>query len=248
MVRALPVQFRLGFGRNALILLIAVLTAFAPAAQGNVIFEHDFEGIVGDGNFVNTWGPEFTPPLDANGFVGGHTLNPATSGASANWLSPVPAQLDTSFGVLFAGAATTASGLAPLALDTVYTLSFTQFRRDDIAGTDVRVRIFGDLLGADPNFIFAEDTFAAVTTTDTFVDRSISFTTPGPGSFIFQDLVDFGDTIAIDFTGGAGNGGANQVAIDNIRLTAVAVPEPSSAAALFGLGGLVVWRRRRTKK
>lgn len=225
--------------------LIAAFVAVVHPAYGDVIFEHDFEGIIGDGQFATTWGPEFSLPPNASGQPVGNTLNPATSGSSAGWLSPVPAELGTSFGTLFRGGTATASGLAVLAPETTYTLSFTQFRRDDNPGSSVRARIFSDSLGS--SFVFSEGSFDAVTTRDTFVERSLSFTTPDSNAFIFTDLFAVNDTIGINFTDLTDNGAINQVAIDNIRLTAVAVPEPSSLAVLLGLGGFVGWRRRRIK-
>lgn len=51
----------------------------------------------------------------------------------------------------------------------------------------------------------------------------------------------------IEFTGGAtstGTGGGHETLVDNIGITATVVPEPS-AIALFGLGGLALFLRRR---
>ena len=74
-------------------------------------------------------------------------------------------------------------------------------------------------------------------TDDQFNDFSVSYTATGAESQIGEDM-------KITFWGQNDAGGQQFVPFDNVRLTAVAIPEPS-AALLGGLGLLFLARRRR---
>ncbi len=204
---------------------------------GGVIFSEDFESTgVADGTFAPTdWPTTAFSPLSPVG--GGNLLNPPGTGSA--WLNPVPAELGEVFAVLHSGATATADLTDTFAPDTTYTLTFTHFRRDDLAGDEVTAKILTagglELASAD---------FAAIALTDAYAIRELSYTTSGVGP-------ELGQAIRLQLIDSSGGGNIPQAGIDNISLTASAedgeIPEPATMALLglaaCGLGGYV--RRRR---
>jgi len=211
--------------------------AFAGSANAGTIFSEDFEGwdgttdvVSGGGNGIftaTTWGnlTSFTHTADTN------LLRP--SGSSA-WLNPVPAALGTTFAMMHSSNTATADLTDTFADNTTYTLTFTHFRRDDVAGDSVTAQIMN---GAS---VLATDTWAAVTATDTYETRTVSWTTNGGG--------EVGQNIRIQLIDASGGGVTPQAGIDNIDLDATLIPEPSTfALAAIGLLGLLACGRRRRR-
>lgn len=208
--------------------------ALATSANAAVIFTEDFEGWDGttglagtfsDGSFTNTTWANSAFTLDN----GGNLLRPNPT-ASA-WLNPMPAELGTTFAVIHSGSTATADVGVNFLDNTVYTLTFTQFKRDDTADESITA-----LIATTGGSVLQSDTFAAVGVNDTYLTRTVTWTTNG-GAEVSQG-------IRIQFVDPTSTGTSPQVAIDNIALDAIAVPEPSTAA-LLGLGGLALLRRRR---
>jgi len=198
-----------------------------------VVFSEDFEGTgLADGTFTSgSWGPQFTG--------GSNLLNPAATGPTAAWLNPVPPLLGEIFGTLQAGGTATANLTDAFVDNTTYTLSFTHFKRDDLVGDAVTARI----IDANTGSILASNVFPALTTDDTFLTRTLSYTTSGG--------FELGHAIRLQFYDANGGNNYQQAGIDNISLSAATVaviPEPATMCALglavLGLGGYVRKRRR----
>lgn len=206
---------------------LALSTTASNAAE---IFSEDWESTgIADGTFDGGagWaGSAFT--LDVNNR--GNLLNP--NGTGNGWLNPVPSELGEIFATLHSGGTGTADLGAVFVDNLTYTLAFTHFRRDDLAGDSVTARIM--TTGGD---ILASEAFAAVTTTDTYETRTLVWKTNGG--------TELGQNVRIQFFDA--NGGPNniQAGIDNITLTAV--PAPAALPAGLMLLGFAAMRRRRTK-
>lgn len=137
---------------------------------------------------------------------GANLLKPTTSGSP--WLDPVPAALDTTFAVLHSGISATITLTETFANNATYELSFTHFSRDDtgIVSPDA---ITAKILAADDTELTSQE-FPAVTTTDTYETRTLSWTTAS-GSEV-------GQAIRIQFLDANGGTTLQQAAIDNILL------------------------------
>ncbi|MGJ3243806.1 MAG: PEP-CTERM sorting domain-containing protein [Opitutales bacterium] len=194
------------------------------------VFSENFESTgVADDAFTNDWdGPNGTPFSLTSG--SGHLLNPAGTGNA--WLNPVPSALGEIFAALHSGGTAEANTGQTFTAGLEYTLTFTQFRRDDWSGNPVEASI-GDSDGP-----LASVDFPAVTATDTFITRTVDYT---------ATIEDAGRDIFLRFVDSDGGTSLNQVAMDNIELTAV--PEPASGTtALIGLSGLIALAMRRRGK
>jgi len=206
--------------------IVGVATALALSASVShaaPIFSENFEDDnIAAGAAPQGFGNQFNASTQTS-----NVLNPGGGNA---WLSPVPAGIGT-FGVLFNEAEATVDLVDTFEDNMIYTLTFTQFRRDDIQGDEVtaEIRTTGGM-------VLKSESFAAITDTDTFVTRTVQWTTNG-GSEV-------GEAIQIALIDPTVGGFTPQVALDNITLDE-AVPEPGSLA-LLGLGGLLIARRRRS--
>jgi len=86
------------------------------------------------------------------------------------------------------------------------------------------------------NALSATDIVASTISRGTFVDFTTSFTTGASGPLIGQGLYPF---IGYFHDGNAG------VSVDNVRLDAIAIPEPTGAALILSASLLTMRRRRR---
>ena len=68
-----------------------------------------------------------------------------------------------------------------------------------------------------------------------------TFTTVGQAN-----ISGIGNSLTLTYTAGPNNGGSEPFAFDNVRVSGSVIPEPTSAA-LLGLGGLAMCRRRRRR-
>lgn len=118
-----------------------------------------------------------------------------------------------------------------LQANTLYTLTVAVGNRKDL-GSGQNGGIISLYNGTDPNGTLLAVSPDFMAPAGTFQDLTITFTT---GSTVSGDL-----TISLKQTTTA-----NNTAFDNVRLTAVAVPEPSTFALLPLLGGAFFFRRRR---
>lgn len=208
---------------------LGALLLSVSARAATIIFNEGFESTgVADAAFTSDWdGPNGTPfSLDA--VSKGNLLNPAASGGTSSWLNPVPLALGNIFAVLHSGGTASANTGQTFTVGQTYTLTFTNFRRDDQPGDAIRASI-GNSAG-----VLASADFAAVAAFDTLVAREVSYT---------ATLADAGQPIFLRFldtTGGSATSG--QAGIDNIQLSVI--PEPSTAL-LGGLGALCLLIRRR---
>ena len=157
-----------------------------------------------DGTFTKTGWPNTGFTISQGS---ANTLRPASASA---WLNPVPQDLGETFGVLHAGASATADVDKAFSANTTYTLTFTQFRRDDLAGAAVTAMI----LTADGTEL-TRDTFPAITAKGAVETRKLVYTTSADGPEI-------GRNIQLRFVVTTGGGIQQQVGIDNISLDAIA--------------------------
>lgn len=209
-------------------LLACTITAGTVKAQ--VIWSEDFEGTgINDGSFsiTSTWGGTFSG-ADSSG--NGELLNDTSD--SSGWLNDPGNVTGNIFATLRNGSIREANTGQVFTDNTLYTLSFTHFRRNDLVGDEARVEI----TAADGTVLVGQ-TFASVSSVDTFVTRTIMWTTNGGteiGQGIFIKAID-PDT----------EGNTIQAGYDNFSLSALAVPEPSTALLfLLGAAALIGLRRR----
>ena len=208
----------------------------AASANAATIYSEDFEALstINGGNIASDGVSSYTLAgwAETSDFTflgeGANLLRPGPSGNG--WLSPMPSELGTTFATLHAGTTATIDLDEVFLANTTYTLTFTNFRRDDTGGSGITGRI------ATASGNLASVAFGSVDTTDTFLTRTVSWTTTESGSEV-------GEFIRIQFLDN-GPGSWQQAGIDNVLLTATAIPEPS-AALLGGLGLLALLRRRR---
>lgn len=206
-------------------LLAGGLLGLAIPAHAAVIYSQNFEGagfVLADNSSVSGWGTGFT----STAYL--YRLNPAGTGSS--WLNPVPTELGTTFAIVARSGTTSVNTGQTFVLGQQYELTFTNFRRDDVDGVGITVSI-GDSAGAS----FSQN-FDAVTTTDTYVTRSFTYTATAS---------DVGDPIYLRFSALGTASNSFQAGIDNISLATI--PEPS-AFALFGIASVAgVFTRRRSR-
>jgi hypothetical protein len=120
---------------------------------------------------------------------------------------------------------------ATLQANTMYTLSMSVGDRFDTnyIGYQLQFRAGGSLLAQDNNTLTPAN--------GSWVQSTVSFTTGASHAQL-------GQTLQVRF-GSVTSGG--QTVFDNITLTASAIPEPSTYAAIAGAAmlGLALWRRKR---
>ena len=116
--------------------VFSAVALIAGSANAASIFSENFEGWDGTtdlagsfpaGSFTNTTWANSAFTLD----IGGNLLRPNPT--SSPWLNPIPAALGTTFAVIHSDSTATADVGVNFADNTIYTLTFTQFKRDDIA-------------------------------------------------------------------------------------------------------------------
>lgn len=213
-------------------LLAALLFSVSPASAA-VIFSENFEG--------TGLAPNSFTTANVGGSMGaftvvsgsGNLLNP---GAGNAWLNPVPAELGTTFAVLPNTLIIDAAVGQNYEANTLYTLSFTRFRRNDIApdGLGAQLLAPGPVQVAG-QFFPASD----INATGFLSNETISILIEDGSPFIGQPI-----TVRF-FSQQDTTGNTPQVALDNIVLTAVLIPEPSRALlAVVGLATLLFRRRR----
>ena len=140
------------------------------------------------------------------------TLNLLKPAAGSAWLDPLPAALGTTFAVLHSGITATANPSETFADNTTYSLTFKHFRRDDLDGSALTVKIL-----TASGIELASETMPAVTARDTYESRTLSYTTAGGP--------EVGQAIRLQLIAPAGGTTSNQTAIDNISL--VVTPRPT---------------------
>jgi len=185
------------------------------SASGSTLFTEDFESPVltapphrskaGNGIYSAGW----LAPWDHKGSAGGNVLRPVVGRA---WKAQVPPALGAQFGVLSSGNQYMDLNETYQA-NTLYTLTFTQFRRDNLKGAGVHARL---MTTADDRV--ADVVFDAVAEKDRYVTRTVTFQTGDEDGCT-------GQTIRIQLSGLGARG--KQVAIDNIELQAVPAPAAS---------------------
>jgi len=179
------------------------LTPPPEPVEGPLLFTEDFEDFaLADGEFQGGWAG--TGIWDGvNPFGSAAVLNPA---AGSPWLDPVPAELGEKFGTMGANSDYYTDLANEYKANAIYTLSFTQFRRDDVAAD--ADGITAQLMTTD-NTVVAAFAFDPVTTTGTFVERTLTFDTGTNDTFN-------GELIRIRITDPTGT--FDQTGIDNIQL------------------------------
>jgi len=130
---------------------------------------------------------------------------------------------------------TTSASLGAVAANMLYTLTVAVGNRSDNLFFDTGTYTI-DLLANGVSV--AEAALAGSTIAHgTFSDLSATFTSPASGPLIGESL-----TIRLSATAGSNN---DEAIFDNVRLTATAVPEPTTWA-LLGMGAVALFARRRT--
>ena len=209
----------------SLVAAMGSLALAADSANAIVIFTEDFEdSLAPSDNLVNNW-PSTDFSTVSNMFEAGIDLASNTDGTT----------LGDHFGLSTNGGEATADLGSALSLtfadNTTYTLDFTHFGRDGLGGDAVTATIM-----TAGGSILKTVTFALVDPGDLEI-RTLSYSTSGGA--------EVSEGIQIRFAASTAGFG-NQAGIDNIVLDETAIPEPS-AAALLGLGGLALIRRRRRR-
>jgi hypothetical protein len=214
----------------ALIFLLGGVTASSRAATlpvANFSFESP---LLADGDFTNG--------IVVDGFtLSGAGVQNATNsqfpGTSGDNPGNLPATAEgKQFAFLNGGAANVVyQDVGDLSANTVYTLTIALGSRLDQANGSIYLGFQNGINNIDGTLLSLSSPLQSPTAfSGTFRDVTFSFTTP---SSVSGDL-----TIFIQNVDDTPN------VIDNVRLTAVAVPEPASLALLLGGGGLLLWRSR----
>ena len=228
---------------NLVAAAMVTLAFTATSANGAMIYSEDFELInlgdadVLDGGAAGVFTGSTWPNTD---FVLSGAVNLLKPAGGSAWLSPVPAALDTTFAALHSGVTATVDLSDTFDANTTYTLTFTQFRRDDIAGDEVTAKIL-----TTGGTELASQTFATVAATDTFLTRTLVFDTA-------DNAAGNGQAIRLQLIDSSGGTVTPQAMVDNISLDASAnptAPEPSTAVlAGLALAGLALGRGRRQSR
>jgi hypothetical protein len=144
--------------------------------------------------------------------------------------------------------------LGTIEADFTYTLDLKVAKRTDLAlPGEFEYGLYTNVTDGftPPNAVVVEDettvvgagTLAAAldSSAGTFLDRTLTFDTlsGNNAALVGQDLF-----VQMAILGESGPGNADQIAFDALIVTSTPIPEPTSAAALLGLSGLMLRRRR----
>jgi hypothetical protein len=195
---------------RVLALLASGFLGQAVSIGAETIYSENFEDTgVADGGFVAGWrGTSFNFLPSASGYL----LNPMEG--DNPWLNPVPVEFGATIATLPQGAQALLDTGEEFVEGQVYELTFTQFRRDDMAGLEVTASI-GDI-----DRPLASMTFEAVESAGTPVTRTLKYTATrqDAGQNIFLRL---GESGTLE--------NSLQAGIDNIRFSRIA-PEKAKPA------------------
>jgi hypothetical protein len=200
-------------------------------APSDSVFEIDSWVISGTGFFI---GAVFNPEgQHFPGADGAGALPAPALGAQTALILVSPSNTLPSTGTL-----TTASALTSIASDTTYTLTIALGSRGDVVPSGGATATLSLLANGIPipgaSTLVAHD--EANIPMRSYVDFSASFTTSGFGPLVGQSL-----TAQVTYSAPT----FSQVMIDNVRLSAVSVPEPTTALLVCSIFPFLFRRRGR---
>ena len=208
--------------------------------EGSVVGAHAAAVIVPNSSFDTPTLADGGFGLPATSWTGAAVFNPqdaqfSGSSGSGNLPSPALGQQCAYLGSSSLGSLATTSPLTNILADTAYRLTVALGSRLDFPTDPIGTVTLSFLANGTP--IPGGSTTITTNTTaislGTFADFTTSFTTNASSPQIGQNL-----TASISYTGG------RQVMIDNVRVDATAVPEPTSTILLASALSFL-WQRRR---
>ena len=215
------------------VLIAGVLcVSLAPAVScGGIIYSEDFESAAASADYsAPDWvGNETVPQFVETESGGDHLMTDKVD----NWVNRTP-EMGNVFAVMYSHQVRTvdlteASAANVFAANTTYTMTFLHAYRKGLAGAGV----IADIEVAGGGATLATETFAAVSSPDGFVTRTVTYTTGATGAEIGQPI-----GLSVEYN----NSVSGQIVLDNFTMETTPIPEPSTwlmlAAAACLLGSL----------